>query len=43
MVLDIALVLGGFLGGCLFMAFANRLANSLADELHRLGNRLQRN
>lgn len=36
-------ILGGFLGGCVFMAlFAQRIASSLAEELHHLGNKLQR-
>ncbi len=40
---DALLLLSGFMGGCVCTAlFANKLANALADELHRLGNRLER-
>jgi len=40
---DALLVLGSFLGGCVCTAlFAQKLAHALADELHRLGNRLER-
>ena len=36
-------LLGGFAGGCVFMAlFAHKIATALANDLHSLGNRLQK-